>query len=279
MNKSGLSERGRYPARQAGAPGAGNPAVPSAVRAKPRLPRLHKASLILGLRRALALVTVLAATFAGSYLVLVGYHRQDTLTVGEIRESVSPGHRGAIDVYVPLVDWGARFEAITLPVRLRVDLQTVNRDTAAELAGGGSLNVEQVRDEARDALAAYLKRLIALMVLCGAALGVLTAFAIRSRALRLRWTIGLAVAGAAVGFIVGTLIPKTSAENRALGPLSDQVSDKAKEAAHESLERGKAVAQDALEAATDTLQERGQEEAQQMSSSLQDKAQAIRENA
>src|SRR5690242_4632447 len=107
MHKPGLSERGRYRGRQAPAPRAGNPAVPSAVRAKPRL---QKASLVLGLRRALALVTVLAATFAGSYLVLVGYHRQDTLSVGEIRQSVSPGHRGALDVYVPLVDWGARFE-------------------------------------------------------------------------------------------------------------------------------------------------------------------------
>ncbi len=182
--------------------------MPSAVRAKPRLPRLHKASLILGLRRALALVTVLAATFAGSYLVLVGYHRQDTLSVGEIRESVSPGHRGALDVYVPLVDWGARFEAIRLPVRLRVDLQTVNRSVAADLAGGAPLNVEQVRDEARDALAAYLKRLIALMVLCGAALGVLTAFAIRSKALRLRWTVGIAVASAvALGVATVVLIP------------------------------------------------------------------------
>ena len=46
--------------------------------------------------------------------------------------SVSPGHRGALDVYVPLVDWGARFEAIKAPIRLRVDLQTVDRKTATE---------------------------------------------------------------------------------------------------------------------------------------------------
>jgi hypothetical protein len=91
--------------------------------------------------------------------------------------------------------------------------------------------------------------------------------------------LGFAVAGAAVGFIVGTLLPKTSAENRTLGPLSDQVTDKAKEAAQESLERGKAVAQEALGAATDTLQERGQAEAQELSSSLQEKAQELRENA
>ena len=80
---------------------------------------------------ALALVLVLAATLAGGYLALVSYHDDDQLSVGEIRMSVAPGHRGALDVYVPLVDWGARFEAIRAPVRLRVDLQTVDRDDRA----------------------------------------------------------------------------------------------------------------------------------------------------
>jgi predicted phosphodiesterase len=163
---------------------------------------------VLALRRALALVTVLAATFTGGYLVLVGYHRSHGLTVGEIRMSVSPGHRGALDVYVPLVDWGARFESIRLPVRLRVDLVTVNRAVASDLARGAPLNVQQVRDQARDALAAYLKRLIVLMVLAAAALGILVAFAIRSRALRLRWTIGAAVIGAiALGVAMVVLVP------------------------------------------------------------------------
>ena len=91
--------------------------------------------------------------------------------------------------------------------------------------------------------------------------------------------LGFAVVGVALGFIAGTLIPGTSAENEKLGPLSDEVTDKAKEAAHESFERGKAVAQDALGAATDTLQERGQEEAHELSSSLQEKAQEVRESA
>src|SRR3954462_5871262 len=111
-------------------------------------------------RRALSITLVLIATCAGGYLALVGYHQSHTLSVGEIRMSISPGHRGALDVYVPLVDWGARFEAIRLPVRLRVDLQTVNRAVARDLAQGAPLNVELVRSQARDALAAYLKRLI-----------------------------------------------------------------------------------------------------------------------
>ena len=109
--------------------------------------------------------------------------------------SVYPGHRGALDVYVPLVDWGARFEAIRAPLRLRVDLQTVDREVAQGLAEGASLDVDQVRDEAAKALDGLPHapdrpdRRSA-----RAALGLLVAFAIRSRVPRLRWTASLAVA-------------------------------------------------------------------------------------
>src|SRR4051794_39185935 len=144
-------------------------------------------------RRALSIALVLIATCAGGYLALVGYHESSTLSVGEIRMSMSPGHRGALDVYVPLVDWGARFEAIRAPIRLRVDLQTVDRRTATRLAEGQPLNVEQVRREATQALTAYLIKLIGLTVGCASALGLLVAFAIRSRVPRLRWTAALAI--------------------------------------------------------------------------------------
>ncbi len=129
--------------------------------------------------------------------------------MGEIRLSISPGHRGALDVYVPLVDWGARFEAIRLPARLRVDLVTVDRAVVTSVAKGRPLNVHAVRGQARDAIAAYLRTLIAFVVLCAAALGLLVAFAIRSRAgPRLRWTSALAVVTAlGVGAALVVLIP------------------------------------------------------------------------
>jgi predicted phosphodiesterase len=173
----------------------------------PRRRRL--ARLIRAARRALSLLVVLVATFAGGYLALVAFHQERQLSVGEIRVSISPGHRGALDVYVPLVDWGARFESIRLPVRLRVNLETVNRDVVGDLAQGEPLNVEAVRAEARDALASYLRLLIGLVVLSGAGLGILVAFAIRSRTgPRLRWTSGLAVVTAAgVGVALVVLIP------------------------------------------------------------------------
>src|ERR1041384_2286736 len=114
-----------------------------------------KSRILTYFRRALSLTLVLLAPCAGGYLALVGYHQSSTLSVGEIRMSMSPGHKGALDVYVPLVDWGARFEAIKAPIRLRVDLQTVNRGVATGLAQGQSLDIDKVRIEAEAALRTY----------------------------------------------------------------------------------------------------------------------------
>jgi predicted phosphodiesterase len=129
-----------------------------------------------------ALAAVVVATLAGGYLALVSFRQDRTLSIGTVRLSVSPGHKGALDVYVPLVDWGARFEAIPLPARLRVDLRTIDRTTVKKVAGGDSIDVANVRKEARDGIATYLRNLILVVVLCGGSLGVLTAFAVRGGA-------------------------------------------------------------------------------------------------
>jgi predicted phosphodiesterase len=160
-------------------------------------------------RRALSLLLVVLATLAGGYVALAAFTQTKVLSVGEIRLSVSPGHKGALDVYVPLVDWGARFEAIRLPARLRVDLRTVDRDTVTRVAQGGTFDVQRVRKEARDAIASYLRTLIAVTMLCALALGLLVAFAIRSRTgPRLRWTAGLAaVTAVGIGVALVVLFP------------------------------------------------------------------------
>ena len=159
--------------------------------------------------RVLTIAAVVAATLAGGYLAVVSYSQVRTLSIGEIRLSVDPGHRGALDIYVPLVDWGARFEAIRLPVRLRADVRTVDRAQLERLANGAELDVDAVRDEARDAIASYLRGLIALMTVCALALGLLTAFAVRHRVgPKLRYTVAAATITAlagAIAFVV--LIP------------------------------------------------------------------------
>jgi hypothetical protein len=87
--------------------------------------------------------------------------------------------------------------------------------------------------------------------------------------------LGLAITGAAAGFIVGTLIPSTRIEDEKVGQLSDQVGEKAKEAGQEALDRGKDVEQEALDSARQTAQEQSGEQAQELASSLHDKTQEI----
>jgi predicted phosphodiesterase len=161
-----------------------------------RAPRLGLADA----RRALAIVVVIAATLAGGYGALATFTQTKELSVGQIRLSMSPGHRGALDIYVPLVDWGARFEAIRLPARLRIDVRTVDRRTVQRVAEGAPLDVQDVRGEARDAIASYLRALLAVTLLGALCFGLLVAFAIRSRTgPRLRWTSAAVVATTLIG--------------------------------------------------------------------------------
>jgi uncharacterized protein DUF3618 len=87
--------------------------------------------------------------------------------------------------------------------------------------------------------------------------------------------LGLAIAGAAVGFVVGTLLPSTDMEDERLGEMSDQVGEKTREAGQEALERGKDIAREAAGNAKETVSERTGSQAEEMASSLHDKAQEV----
>jgi predicted phosphodiesterase len=165
-------------------------------------------------KRALTVLAVIAAAFVGGYVALATYTQTRQLSVGEIRLTVDPLHKGALDIYVPLVDWGVRFEdAIRLPVRLHVDLRTVDRETVQRVADGASFNVQDVRAEARDHIAAYLRALIAIVVGTAGALGLLAAFAVRHRTgPRLRYTTATALTTAvAIGVGLVVLLPPRGA--------------------------------------------------------------------
>jgi gas vesicle protein len=84
--------------------------------------------------------------------------------------------------------------------------------------------------------------------------------------------LGLAVGAAAVGFVAGMLIPSTRIEDEKIGPMADQVKDKARETGQEALERGKDVARQTAESAKETAQEAGKEQAGELRDSAQDKA-------
>ena len=80
---------------------------------------------------------------------------------------------------------------------------------------------------------------------------------------------GLAFGAAAIGFVVGLIVPSTRVENEHVGEMSDRLVEAAKETAGDAVERGKQVAQDAAQTAV----EGGREQGQELASNLQERAQ------
>ena len=64
--------------------------------------------------------------------------------------------------------------------------------------------------------------------------------------------LGLALGGLAIGFVAGLLAPTTRVEDEHIGPIADQVKERAKETGQEAMDRGKEVARQAAEAAKET---------------------------
>jgi hypothetical protein len=87
--------------------------------------------------------------------------------------------------------------------------------------------------------------------------------------------LGLALGSVAVGFLAGMLVPTTEIEDEKVGPIADQVKDRAKETGQEALERGKEVAQEAAQSAKQIAGESGQEQAEQLKQSAQQSAQEV----
>ena len=84
--------------------------------------------------------------------------------------------------------------------------------------------------------------------------------------------LGLAIAGAATGFIAGIVVPSTRLEDERIGPMSDELKSTAAEAGREAVERGKIVVQEAGGSALEAAKETGQEQREELASSLQEKA-------
>jgi ElaB/YqjD/DUF883 family membrane-anchored ribosome-binding protein len=84
--------------------------------------------------------------------------------------------------------------------------------------------------------------------------------------------LGLAAGAAAVGFLLGLLLPSTRMEDEKLGQAADAVKAKAAETGQDALERGKQVAQDVAQSAKETAQESGSQHASELSETAQQKA-------
>ena len=163
-------------------------------------------------RKLLIVAVVVLGGLAGGVTALATFGLDRRIAVGSVRLSVDPGHPGALDLYVPVVDWGVRFPVVRLPVRVNVDVRAVDRDAVLHLAATGSLDTRLVRSEARDALASYLRLAILVSVAATLALGMLVAVAVRGGGgPRLRATLGAAtVTALAAGVALVVLLPPRS---------------------------------------------------------------------
>src|SRR5918999_4748126 len=109
-----------------------------------------------GIRRPLAVLGVVAATFGGGLAAFATYAAERDISVGTVRLSIEPFHDGALDLYAPVVDWGVRFPVVRMPARLKVDVKSIDREAVGRVAQGGSVDVAELRTDARDAIASYL---------------------------------------------------------------------------------------------------------------------------
>ena len=91
--------------------------------------------------------------------------------------------------------------------------------------------------------------------------------------------LGLAIGAAAVGFLAGLVVPSTRVEDERLGPVADQVKDKAKETGQEALDRGRQVAQEVAGTAADTARQRTQEHGKELADSARQNAQDVASEA
>jgi predicted phosphodiesterase len=178
-----------------------------------RVTSLHPVSkLVPGLRGVLIVALVVVATLAGAITALATVRLDRSLDVGSVRMSLQPSRHGALDLYVPVVDWGVRFPVVRLPARVNVDVRSVDRQAVVHLAEAGRLDTQTVREQARDALAAYLRLAIAVAVAAALGFGMLVALAVRGgRGPRLRVTLATAgVTALAVGVALVVLLPPRS---------------------------------------------------------------------
>ena len=101
---------------------------------------------------------VVAATLAGGYLALVSFHDRTALSVGEIRLSVSPGPQGRARRLRAARRLGRALRGDPAAGAAARRPATVDRDVAQAASPTASRSTsQQVRNEARDAIANYLR--------------------------------------------------------------------------------------------------------------------------
>mgnify|MGYP003398097724 CR=1 FL=1 len=110
-----------------------------------------------GLLRTAAFALLCAAlALVGSVVALrAAAPESREVTLGTVDVHVVPARSGAVDVYVPVVDWGVRAEPYRAPVAVELEFRSLDRDAAlAALRSGGSADASlaSLQGELRDAV-------------------------------------------------------------------------------------------------------------------------------
>lgn len=127
----------------------------------------------------LGLVTLVAAfAVAGVVLALraVGPNIR-TFALGTLKVSVTPAMRGAVDVYVPIVDWGVRMRPYRTPLLVSLEFRSLDREAALATLRSGVAAREQLATLQQDLSAVVRQELrhAAGVALVGAVVGGLLA--------------------------------------------------------------------------------------------------------
>ena len=80
---------------------------------------------------------------------------------------------------------------------------------------------------------------------------------------------GLVVGGVAVGFVAGLLLPSTRVEEEHIGEMGARLKQTVRDTGQEALERGKDVAESAME----TVKQEGEQQGRELASELKDRVQ------
>lgn len=108
-------------------------------------------------RWGLTILAAIAITVAGSWLGLRLSSPVTTETAaGRVMIDVAPSLNGEVEAFIPLADWGVRSGALGVPIRVRAELESIDRHTLLQVAEGDrallSLTEDQLKSGAKTAV-------------------------------------------------------------------------------------------------------------------------------
>jgi len=149
----------------------------------------------------LAFVLVGGAVAGGVLGLRTASASVEPFSLGTVRVQVVPAWQGEIDVYAPVVDWGARVRPFRSPLAVDLELRALDRDAALASLRSGAAASKGARSVRRD-LDAVVRGAFVRAALAGGlgalAGGLLAGAVVGAVARRRRWLAHGAFAGAAV---------------------------------------------------------------------------------